>query len=122
MTAKPKRSEADVKRSVMELLRMRHIMFFRMNAGSTILANRGGGFRKIEGHPAGTADILAFIALHPGGPFQCSDDPVWIELKSSTGKQSPEQKEFQKMVESEGHVYLLARSAAEVEEWLEANT
>ena len=39
---------------------------------------------------------------------------VWIEVKSPTGKQSPEQKQFQQEVESVGCKYILARSLDDV--------
>lgn len=106
---KLKRSEADVKRSVQELLKSLGIMTFRMNAGDRFGSHNGKTW-KIAGHPAGTADILCFV-----------NSVLWIETKSSTGKQSPEQKQFQGIVENSGHTYLLVRSADEVSNWLKEN-
>lgn len=50
----------------------------------------------------GSADI---IGLLKGGRF------LAIEVKSPTGRQSPDQKNFQKMIESFGGLYVLARCA-----------
>ncbi len=34
----------------------------------------------------------------------------WIEMKTETGVQSPDQRKFQQMVESVGHTYVICRS------------
>ena len=39
---------------------------------------------------------------------------LFIEVKSATGRQSPQQKKFQIMVESLGALYVLARSVSDV--------
>ncbi len=119
-----KRSEADVKREVLRLLKCRGLISFVMNAGSTFLSHKGK-MRCIRGNPAGTADLLVFVN-HPffntsTGRFDRFPSPLWLECKSSEGKQSPVQKQFQQMVKREGHTYLLVRSAEEVEIWLKAN-
>src|SRR6185312_14927874 len=44
--------------------------------------------------------------------------PLWIECKAGRGVQSDAQKEFQREVEQQGHVYLLARSSDDVLGWL----
>jgi hypothetical protein len=43
---------------------------------------------------------------------------LWLEIKSATGRQSPEQASFEKMVIDYGQDYLLARSWDDVEAWL----
>ncbi len=35
---------------------------------------------------------------------------LWVEVKTDTGKQSPEQIDFQSRIEALGHTYLLVRS------------
>jgi hypothetical protein len=45
--------------------------------------------------------------------------PLWIECKTSVGRQSTEQKQFQKYVEENWMSYLLARSVDDVINWLE---
>lgn len=108
LTDKIKRPEKDVLRAVEAFLKARGMLCFRMNSGATFLSYKGK-MRCIRGNPSGTADLLTFIGSLP----------VWAECKSSEGKQSEIQKQFQAMVEKEGHVYLLVRSAAEVEDWIQ---
>jgi len=124
MAERFKRSEADVKRAVVELLKARGVLCFRMNAGDQIVVH-GKSRHRVMGNPSGTADILCFpqrtySADRSNATWQ-EPEIVWLELKSPTGEQSAEQKQFQQMVEDEGHTYLLIRSAAELEEWLRKN-
>lgn len=120
----PSRSEADIKKSIMEYLKARGVIAFRMNAGDRYVKSAKGKMYRIMGHPSGTADILAFPpgswvsfeGLKPGETRRGVTLPLilWIEAKSSTGKQSEEQKLFQRIVEGLGHRYILARSADDV--------
>lgn len=54
----------------------------------------------------GAADIQGIIK---GGRF------LAIEVKTATGRQSPEQKSWQKMIEMYGGIYILARSIEDVQ-------
>ena len=54
---------------------------------------------------AGSSDFLLF--LHGGG---C----IHLEVKTSSGRQSKSQKEYQAMMEGLGHRYLVVRSVGEV--------
>lgn len=116
-----RQSEAQIKRAVMDLLKARGVLCFRMNAGDRYVPYRGR-VQKITGHPSGTADILAFVCGSGMGDPPLRLFPLWIELKCISAKQSAEQKVFQQMVEAEGHTYLLIHSAAELEDWLQKNT
>jgi len=42
---------------------------------------------------------------------------LWIETKAQAGRQSPARRLFQQIVESEGHVYLVVQSAAQLYDW-----
>lgn len=42
---------------------------------------------------------------------------VFLEIKTPIGKQSPEQKRFQQLVESKGGVYALLRSVDDARQW-----
>ena len=43
---------------------------------------------------------------------------IFLELKGDKGKQRPEQKEFQKLVENQGASYFIIRSLEDLEEIL----
>jgi hypothetical protein len=127
-------TEVETQRAILEYLQVSGIFAGRLNTG--------GG--RVDGRPVlshsfgkGCADILAFVTLrrviwkndkafgmdtkHECGRTEVIADsfiPLWIEVKSPTGKQSPEQKSFQEHVESLGHTYLLVRSIDEVLKWL----
>lgn len=111
--------EGYVKKAVCDLLDAERILYWRMNAGATVLTGAGGKKRMIRGHGAGTADILAaplvpsVLTLRKEKSFP---KPVflWIEVKSDTGKQSPVQRSFQRLVEAQGHIYIIARSSDDV--------
>ena len=110
------RKEADVQRSVIELLKRLSILAFRMNSGAFTFEHKGKKRFFRAGTP-GMADLLAFPWVKWSVDVK-APMPVWIECKSSRGKQSREQELFQKVVESEGHTYLIVQSAAEVYDWL----
>jgi len=110
------RKEGDVQRSVIELLKRLSILAFRMNSGKFALEYKGKQRFFRAGCP-GMADVLAFPWVKWSVDVK-APMPLWIECKSSRGKQSREQELFQKVVESKGHTYLLVQSAAEVYDWL----
>jgi hypothetical protein len=56
-------------------------------------------------HVAGVPDLAVVI---PGGRI------VWVEVKSMTGSQAPEQKAFQARLELLGHDYIIARRLEDV--------
>jgi penicillin-binding protein-related factor A (putative recombinase) len=66
-------------------------------------------FRKNAGYMKGVADILG----------------IWrgkllaIEVKTPTGKLSPEQKQFLSRVQEEGGIAFVARSVEDVKSWIE---
>lgn len=61
---------------------------------------------KRQGIKSGVADVLLLI---PRGGFAS----LCLEFKTKTGKQSPEQKEFQKQAENCGSKYVIVRSVKE---------
>lgn len=71
----------------------------------------GGGkgtYKRSKHHKLGEADLWVSIPVFRG-LFQ----DVYIEVKTPTGKQSPEQKEFQAEAERRGYKYLLVHSYEE---------
>lgn len=114
MSTRTTASEAEISRAIMEYLAASHIMAFRMNTG-TMTSEYKGKTRFMRFGVPGMADILAF----PGGVLKGKYTMIlWIEVKSTIGKQSDLQKSFQEQVEREGHRYVLARSIEDVAEAL----
>lgn len=68
---------------------------------------------------------LASIMMRPvnGRPRTGEPIAVWlgVEVKSSKGRQSPEQKAFQGIIERQGGIYLLVRSVIDAERQLNAS-
>lgn len=94
---------------ILAWLAAEHILAFRMNTGAMVSESQGRK-RFTRFGVKGMADILAF---QDSGP--CVSSPVWLELKSEAGRQTPEQKSFQSQVEEHGHLYRVVRSLEEVE-------
>ena len=75
-----------------------------------LVANANGGKRnrieaaimKGEGVTAGVADLTLYV---PSGQYH----GLLIEMKSDTGRQTKQQKEWQKLVEAQGYMYALCR-------------
>ena len=93
-----KTPEAVVLRACLDYLRLRGHFVFRVNGGA--FETRRGGFVRCTDLP-GVADIIGLT--HDGKPLA-------VECKSSTGKQSKEQKMFEKNWIYRHGVYVLARS------------
>ena len=96
--------ESAVLRSCVEYLRLHGHFVIRIN---------GGAFRTDKGHyvrctdTPGVADIIGLT---------WDGKPLAVECKSSTGKQSKEQKLFEKNWVYRHGVYVLARSVEDLQE------
>lgn len=64
---------------------------------------------KTRGTITGVSDIIAI--LHNGVT-------LWIEVKTATGRQTANQKEFQLKLESRGHTYIIVRSVDDLIDFL----
>lgn len=77
-----------------------------------------GAKLKEEGALAGVADLILLV---PRGPYGA----LLIEMKTPKGRQSDEQKAWQKAVEKQGYCYILCRSLDEfqtkIEQYLAQN-
>jgi hypothetical protein len=81
--------------------RSRELVVWRNNCGHAVMA----GGRRVTfgvGGPGG-ADLIGML----DGRF------LAIEVKSPTGRQSPEQERFEGLVKSKGGIYLMPRSVEE---------
>jgi hypothetical protein len=101
----------------MDLLEAERILAYRMNSGALV----GASGRPVAFGVKGMADVLAF----PVRNASVSGMPLmpmilWIECKSASGRQRPEQVSFQHQVQQHGHHYIIARSSDDVLDWLRA--
>lgn len=106
--AKP---EAAVQKAVLDLLAAKKILAFRNNVGSMQGAHKGKRWFVRFG-VTGMADVVAYPRPHFHGTKSCgicggTGDVLWIECKAPTKKQTAEQTDFQKLVESHGHAYIV---------------
>ena len=112
-------SEGDLKSAVRDYLQILQnqgkLIFLQLNAGDFIEV-RGNTRRRVRGCPAGTADYIVIRSCR--SRFQ-GDSCIlrlvdFIETKSRKGRQTPEQKEFQRLVGAQGCGYHLVRSLEEL--------
>ena len=97
------RKETDVLREIMLYLRARGVFHFRINTTGTWHPGRKI-FLKPHNLTPGVADVI--VLKH--GKMIC------LEAKSPTGKQSPEQKQFEQNVKASGGEYYLVRCVQDV--------
>ncbi len=132
MTGLIKLSEATIKNSIADYLEtlqaMGKLIYFRLNAGTFIMGSDGTK-RVIKGCKAGTSDFLVIRLIKFNNSFM-SHEVIFLEVKKSdweprkaaSKRKKPDteiaQEEFQKLVESQGHLYKIVRSVDEVIELL----
>jgi hypothetical protein len=95
-----KLSEKDIQKAIIEYLGYKKVFFYRNNSGA---------FKRDDGHfyrfgAVGSPDIVCVIT----GQY------VGIEVKAPKGRQSDNQKEFQRQLEAAGGRYILAYSVDDV--------
>lgn len=92
-------------------------------SGHSQTDRRRQGIHKAEGAVAGVPDLVFFMSAEYRTPAP-SDGLVWlitynglgIEFKTAKGRQSQEQKDFQKMFEAAGYKYVIVRSFEEFQQ------
>lgn len=107
--AKPRDEEHRLQAACVRLFRLkypkwRRLLFAVPNGGRRDAVT--GARLKAEGATAGVADLILFIPNRRHGGLA-------IEMKTPHGRQSKEQREWQKMCEQAGNKYALCRSAAD---------
>lgn len=95
-------TETAIQKEIMDYLRARGCLVYRMNAGIIKL-----GRRTIHLAPAGTPDLLV---LNRYG------NTTWIEVKTPDGKLSRDQRAMQAELESRNQDVITVRSVEEVME------
>jgi hypothetical protein len=117
--------ESQIVCQILDYLAAERIFAFRLNTSAFKGEHKGKSwFTRSHSLGPGAADIVATIPQEYCGNRKELDlrfqIVTWIECKTSTGKQSPQQRNFQEHVESLGHRYILARSVDNVAELWEA--
>ncbi len=79
-------------------------------SGHTSIDRRRQGIHKAEGAVAGVPDLLLFMVSFSSLPEVRAYTCLGLELKTKKGKQSQEQKDFQKMFEAAGNKHEIIRS------------
>lgn len=97
------RKETDILREISLYLKWRKVFFWRVNT-TGIFDPRRRIFLKSPNTTPGVADLICLKA----------GKMIAIEVKSTTGRQRPEQKEFQDNVTKNGGAYVLARCVQDV--------
>ncbi len=118
MTNLIKLSEASIKGGISDYLEtlqsMGKLLYWRLNSGVFIMGE-GKSKRVIRGTKAGTSDFLVIRRCYPlGAPNKDEVFVLFLEVKRATSKQNQAQIGFQKLVESQGHRYIVVRSVDEV--------
>lgn len=102
-------TETATVRAILDYLHLRGCLAFRMNSRVVMLPGRGGKPAPYRmGGVKGMADILA---CQPG-----TGKVVAIEVKSATGKTTPEQIAFLASVDRAGGIAFVARSVKDVQD------
>ena len=109
--------EADISRACLEYLDAKRIMYLRLNSGDVFRPGAEGKMYRVKGCPKGTADLL-ILYNHKDRIPPSFPRPIFVEFKSSKGKQTEEQAIFERDVESLGYEYYLIRSLDELMEVL----
>lgn len=124
-------SEAEVKSGVEEYLtyamNQGKLWFARLNAGDIYIPNKDGSYRLFKGVGKGTADYLVLQDAAVQG-YWCSQPKgerllivlaTFIECKSSKGKTTKEQDEFEEMITKLNCKYIVVRNVEELIKGLE---
>lgn len=110
-------TESEVKKGVEDWLQYAmnqgKLWFARLNAGDIFIPNKDGSNRLFKGVGKGTAD---YIVIQIGQPLLTY--VTFIEIKSTKGKQKPEQREFELMIDKFNCRYTIVRSVDELEQLL----
>jgi hypothetical protein len=105
------RSETEVQRAIMDYLKLRGIFAFRVNNIPPSMMRDGKRVFRSFGGMRGVADI---IGIMPGGRL------LAIEVKSETGRPSPDQVAFGEAINAAGGLWFVARGIEDVQDkrWL----
>lgn len=105
-----RQEEHNIQVAIVRYLRLRGFEVFAIPNGGRRDAVTGAKL-KAEGATAGVADLEILLPI---------GNALFVEVKTAKGRQSDEQKEFQRRVESLGFNYLIWRSVDDAVKWCES--
>jgi hypothetical protein len=103
----------------MDYLAATGIVAFRMNTG-VVMAEYKGRCRPIKFGVTGMSDLLAIATVSgkfKGFPCQWTT-PLFVEVKAPKGRQSAEQRSFERQVKDAGAEYVVVRSVDDMRDFL----
>ena len=106
--------EKTIEKQILHYFRSRGIFCWKAETQGTWNAKRGR-YLKDPTKMKGVSDILGFIPLAWDQVYQPRHRFFAIEVKSKTGRLTPEQKKFQDQIKEFGHIAFVARSIEDVE-------
>lgn len=126
---KMSRPEQPVQIAIANYLRMRKFLFTAPDAGINVSSQKMRQIYQSMGRRAGISDLVVWI---PGGTvcievkrpktLKYSEKSGKMIIADAGGKQSEEQKEFEKLIHNlKGHYYLVATSVTEVDKFFKEN-
>ena len=103
-------SETERQAAILDYLRLRGHLSFRLNNTPVSFVDKHGErrFRSLGKYAMKGIPDIVLINYKENGRF------YGIEVKAETGRLSDEQKEFQRLCEKHGGVYIVARSIDDV--------
>lgn len=105
--------EAEILReTLLALSALPGVVVWRQNSGLYYTPDGRGGWRRVRAAIPGAADITGLIRGDHGDGHR-SGRRLEIECKTRAGRQSEDQRAFQRVIEDHGGLYVLARSAEE---------
>lgn len=96
-------AESDVQRAILDYLTLKHVFHYRNNSGMMVSEYKGRK-RFTRFGAVGSPDIVCVVK----GQY------VGIEVKALKGRQTENQKEFQRQLEAAGGRYILAFSLDDI--------
>lgn len=103
-----KNEELQIQAAVVDFFEINKILIFSVPNGQNIPHPVTRALLKESGLRAGVSDLIAVL----------DGEVVFIEMKTKTGRQRPEQKEFEAAVKARGFEYVIFRSVSDAEKWL----
>jgi len=113
--------ESPIVAACLRRLALRRIRAWRQNSGCAMMPGRGGKPMPVRFGEKGAADITGILRSQGGRRLEVEcKRPLGPRGGKSGREQSDDQRAFQAMIEEEGGLYLLVRSADELDEALRA--